>query len=208
MLFPLASALIDSEVRQINRNPYQWLFGFTAPYLSPWPVTLGRMSDAALSEVVALPYRVGYGEDAHRLAVGRPLMLGGVLVPSARGAVAHSDGDAALHAVADALLSGLALGDIGQYFPDTDPQWRGLDSAQIVRRCLQLVAQAGYTLGNVALVITLDTPKLGPLRRDISSSIAALLELPQSRVGVSFKTSEGLAPDHVQTRVTVLLVQR
>ena len=154
----------------------------------------------------AVPYRVGFGEDAHRLEAGLPLVLGGVPVPQAEaGAVAHSDGDAVLHAVADALLSGLALGDIGQYFPDTSAQWKGLDSRLIVQRALELVRGRGYAPVNVALVVTLDRPKLGPLRAEIAASVAQLLDLPGSEVGVSFKTSEGLAPAHVQTRVTVLL---
>lgn len=154
----------------------------------------------------AVPYRVGFGEDAHRLEAGLPLVLGGVPVPGAElGAVAHSDGDAVLHAVADALLSGLALGDIGQYFPDTAAEWKGLDSRLIVQRALELVHGRGYAPVNVALVVTLDRPKLGPLRAEIAASVAQLLDLPGSEVGVSFKTSEGLAPAHVQTRVTVLL---
>lgn len=162
------------------------------------------MSTLALTP---LPYRVGYGEDAHRLAPGRPLVLGGVTIPEAEhGAVAHSDGDAALHAVADALLSGLALGDIGQYFPDTAAEWQGMDSRLIVARALELVRERGYGPGNVALVVTLDRPKLGPLRAEIARSLAALLALPESEVGVSFKTSEGLAPSHVQARATVLLL--
>lgn len=155
-----------------------------------------------------LPYRIGYGEDAHRLAPGRPLILGGVPIPHApAGAVAHSDGDAVLHAVADALLSGLALGDIGQYFPDTDAKWKDLDSRQIVQKALELVAERGYAPLNVALVVTLDQPKLGPLRAEIAAQVAALLHLAVSEVGVSFKTSEGLAPEHVQVRVTALLGQ-
>ena len=150
--------------------------------------------------------RVGFGEDAHRLAEGRALVLGGVTIPdSPRGAVAHSDGDVILHAVSDALLSALALGDIGQYFPDTDPQWKGMDSADIMRHCLGLLTEAGYRLGNIAVVITLDKPKLGPLRSQIAAHLAQLLQLPAQRVGVSFKTSEGLAPDHVQARATVLV---
>lgn len=155
-----------------------------------------------------LPYRIGYGEDAHRLAVGRHLILGGVDITGAeRGSVAHSDGDAALHTISDALLSGLALGDIGQYFPDTDLQWAGLNSADILSRCLELVREGGYAPANVALVIVLDKPKLGAKRAEIAQQIAALLGLAVSEVGVSFKTSEGLAPDHVQARATVLLVR-
>ena len=153
-----------------------------------------------------LPYRIGYGEDAHRLEAGRPLILGGVPIENAvRGAVAHSDGDAALHAVSDALLSGLALGDIGQYFPDTDPQYRDMNSADILSRCLELVRGRGYTPGNVALVITLDSPKLGARRGEIARHLAGVLQLDPADVGVSFKTSEGLAPDHVQARASVLL---
>jgi 2-C-methyl-D-erythritol 2,4-cyclodiphosphate synthase len=156
-----------------------------------------------------LPYRIGYGEDAHRLDAGQPLVLGGVTVPlSPRGAVAHSDGDVALHSLADALLSGLALGDIGQYFPDTDPQWAGLNSRAILEHCLRLAFERGYRPGNVALVITLDRPKLGPLRAEIAAHIAELLNLAPAEVGVSFKTSEGLAPDHIQARATVLLVRQ
>ena len=153
-----------------------------------------------------LPFRIGYGEDAHRLAPGRPLVLGGVPIPTApRGAVAHSDGDALLHALADALLSGLALGDIGQYFPDTAAANKDLDSAAILKRALALVREKGYAPANVAVVVTLDAPKLGPLRSEIAAGIARLLSLPVSEVGVSFKTSEGLAPDHVQARASVLL---
>ena len=153
-----------------------------------------------------LPYRVGYGEDAHRLQAGLRLILGGLeIVDAPRGAVAHSDGDAALHTVADALLSGLALGDIGQYFPDTDAAWKNLDSATILRRCLALTRERGYRPANLALVITLDQPKLGTRRTEIAGRIAALMDLDVSAVGVSFKTSEGLAPDHVQARATVLL---
>ncbi|CAM3698099.1 2-C-methyl-D-erythritol 2,4-cyclodiphosphate synthase [Deinococcus frigens] len=152
--------------------------------------------------------RVGYGEDAHRLAAGHSLVLGGIPVPDAAvGTVAHSDGDAVLHAVADALLSGLALGDIGDYFPDTDPLWAGLDSRAILGRVLELVRERGYAPVNVALVVTLDKPRLGPLRAQIASNVAALLGLGETEVGVSFKTSEGLAPAHVQTRVTALLAR-
>jgi len=154
------------------------------------------------------PFRVGFGEDAHRLEAGRRLVLGGVDVPHAElGAVAHSDGDAVLHVVADALLSGLALGDIGQYFPDTAEEWRGMDSRVIVERALALVRERGWVPVNVAVVVTLDRPKLGPLRAEITRSVAALLSLPEGDVGISFKTSEGLAPLHVQTRATVLLAR-
>ncbi len=152
-----------------------------------------------------LSMRTGYGEDAHRLEAGRPLVLGGVTVPAERGAAAHSDGDVIFHALADALLSGVAAGDIGQYFPDTDPAYKGMDSAPIVRRALEVARERGYEPLNVALVLTLDAPKLGPKRADIAARVAEVLGLSADAVGLSFKTSEGLAPDHVQARATVLL---
>lgn len=151
--------------------------------------------------------RVGFGEDAHRLAAGRPLVLGGVRIAHAeRGAVAHSDGDALLHALSDALLAALALGDIGQHFPDTAPQWKDLDSTVILRRVLDLVAERGFAPVNVAVTVTLDRPKLGAMRSEIAGRVAELLSLAPDRVGVTFKTSEGLAPDHVQARATALLM--
>ena len=151
-------------------------------------------------------YRIGYGEDAHRLEAGRPLILAGVTVPDAPlGAVAHSDGDAILHAVSDALLSSLALGDIGKLYPDTDLQWQGLDSGVILHDVLGRVKSAGLGVVNLAVVVTLDRPKLGPLRDGMAANLAQLMGLEASNVGITFKTSEGLAPMHVQTRATVLL---
>ena len=153
-----------------------------------------------------LPFRIGSGEDAHRLEAGRPLILGGVVIPGApRGAVAHSDGDALLHAVSDALLSAVALGDIGHHFPDTDPVNKDLDSRVILRRALSLVRELGYTPVNVTAVVTLDRPKLAAQRQEIAQSVAGLLGLGLTEVGLGFKTSEGLAPDHIQTRCTLLL---
>lgn len=149
--------------------------------------------------------RVGYGEDAHRLAAGHKLVLAGVELPAARGAVAHSDGDALLHAVSDAMLASIAMGDIGVYFPPSDPQFKGLDSAQILHRCLSTLESRGAQLLNISAVVTLDAPKLNPHREAIKQALATLLKLPPERVGLGFKTSEGLAPDHVQTRVTVLV---
>jgi 2-C-methyl-D-erythritol 2,4-cyclodiphosphate synthase len=153
-------------------------------------------------------HRVGHGLDAHRLALGRPLVLGGVRIDDApRGADAHSDGDVVLHALADALLSGLALGDIGDHFPPDDPRWRGLDSAAILGRALELLrAQAGdWKLVNAAVVVVLDAPKLGPVRSAVAANVARLLGVSADRVGLSFKTSEGFAPDFVQASATVLL---
>lgn len=148
---------------------------------------------------------IGYGEDSHRLGEGRELWLGGVRIESERGAIAHSDGDVILHALSDALLSAFALGDIGSYFPDHDPKWKGLESRVILEVVLQKVRENGYRLGQLAAVVTLDRPKLGPFRAAIQQHLALLTGLPEKRVGLTFKTSEGLAPEHVQCRVMVYL---
>lgn len=151
--------------------------------------------------------RIGYGEDAHALAPGRALMIGGVRIPEAlRGARAHSDGDVLLHALSDALLASVALGDIGAHFPDHDPQHRDADSAELFRRLLPLaLARAGgLRPQQVSAVVTLDHPKLGVHRDAIAQRVAHLLRLPPAQVGITFKTSEGLAPDHVQARVMLL----
>jgi len=152
--------------------------------------------------------RVGHGLDAHRLVPGRVLVIGGVNVPdSPRGADAHSDGDVLLHALADALLSCFALGDIGVLFPPSDPAFAGLDSREIVIAAWERLNDAapGVEVVNVAAVVTLDAPKLGPLRGRVAESVAGLLGLQADRVGVTFKTSEGLATDHVQSSVAVLV---
>ncbi|MEM6429526.1 MAG: 2-C-methyl-D-erythritol 2,4-cyclodiphosphate synthase [Deinococcota bacterium] len=151
--------------------------------------------------------RIGYGEDAHKLTEGRSLVVAGVRIPeSPRGALAHSDGDVVLHALADALLSAFALGDIGQYFPPSDPKWRDMDSQDIVQAVKSIIVEKSYALdiSNVAIVVTLDVPKLGKHRSLLQSSLMTLLELPEDAIGITFKTSEGLAPDHIQARVSLL----
>lgn len=152
--------------------------------------------------------RVGFGEDAHRLAAERPLWLGGVAIADApRGAVAHSDGDALIHALADAMLSAWGAGDIGGYFPPSDPAYRGLAGAELLGRIQEILhPRVGpiHTV-NLAAVVTLDHPRLHPHRDAIRTRLSGLLAVAPTRVNVAFKTSEGLAPDHVQARVTVLV---
>ena len=151
-------------------------------------------------------FRIGYGEDAHRLEVGRKLVIAGITVPdSPLGAIAHSDGDVVLHTVSDALLSSLALGDIGKFFPDTAPEWKGMDSSLILSAALEKVQSLGWGIVNLAVVVTLDKPKLGALRDAMAANLARLLKLEPENVGIGFKTSEGLAPMHIQARATVLL---
>lgn len=153
-------------------------------------------------------FRIGYGEDAHALAPGRKLVVGGVPFPdSPVGTVSHSDGDVLLHALSDALLSAHALGDIGQYFPPSNPNYRGLDSRVILQTVHERIKEqtGAFSVVNIAGVVILDHPRLGPSRNSIQSIIAGQLGMDPSRVGISFKTSEGMAAEYVQARVTVLL---
>ena len=150
--------------------------------------------------------RIGYGEDAHRLVEGRPLVLGGVAIPSERGPLAHSDGDALLHALTDALLAAVAGGDIGALFPDDAPENKNRPSRDFLQAARARVEAAGYRVAQVSAAVILDRPKLGPYRDSIRASVAGLLGLSPDRVGLTFKTSEGLAPDHVQTRAVALLL--
>lgn len=152
--------------------------------------------------------RIGFGEDAHTLVPGGRLVLGGFPVPdSPVGPHAHSDGDALLHAVSDALLSAFALGDIGQYFPPSNPNYRDLDSQVILQTVLERITDAvgPFSIHNVAAVVTLDRPKLGPHRVAMQRQLAELLDLDPARVGIGFKSSEGLAEDWVQARATLLV---
>ena len=134
--------------------------------------------------------RVGIGHDTHRLEAGRPLLLGGVLVPHARGLVGHSDADIVLHALTDALLGAAALGDIGDLFPDTDPAHRDADSALFLSEALRRVNQAGWGVVNVDVIIHAQEPKLGPVKQTIRANLARLLELPLDAVNVKAKTGE------------------
>lgn len=155
--------------------------------------------------------RIGLGWDNHRLAEGRTLILGGVRVPCEFGFDAHSDGDILLHAVTDALLGALALGDIGMHFPDTDPRWKGCESGVFVRHAASLVRERGYRIANVDATVILQRPKLGELRAQIRSSLAALLELDLERVSVKFKTAEKVGPagegKSAEAQAAVLLVR-
>lgn len=138
--------------------------------------------------------RVGHGHDTHRLVEGRPLILGGVRIPFERGLQGHSDADVVLHAVADALLGAAALGDIGEHFPDTDPRWSGLDSAELLAQVVAMVAQAGWHPVNCDLTIHAQRPKLLPYKAAIRTSVARLLGLPEGSVNVKAKTGELVGP--------------
>ena len=136
--------------------------------------------------------RVGSGYDVHRLVEGRKLIIGGVEIPYEKGLLGHSDADVLLHAVADALLGAAALGDIGCLFPDTDPQYAGADSLELLRQVASKVRQAGYSVCNVDATVLMQRPKLRPFIGDMRRNIADALGIPVSAVSVKATTEEGL----------------
>ncbi len=139
-------------------------------------------------------FRSGLGWDVHRLVPGRPMILGGVTIPSDFGLEGHSDADILFHAVTDALLGAAALGDIGMHFPDTDPKWKGADSGQFLKHAARLVADKGYSIVNVDTTIILERPKLKDYRQTIRESLAKALALDLDSVNVKFKTAERVGP--------------
>ena len=138
--------------------------------------------------------RTGIGWDVHRLVAGRPLILGGVAIPSELGLDGHSDADVLAHAITDAILGAAALGDIGMHFPDTDPRWRGTESLDFVRHAVALVSERGFRLVNVDSTVVLERPKLKDYRDAIRAKLAEALGLAVERVSVKFKTAEKLGP--------------
>ena len=137
---------------------------------------------------------MGIGYDIHRLAEGRRLVLAGVEVPHTLGAVAHSDGDVVLHAVADAILGAAGLGDLGEHFPDTDPEWAGADSGRILRRVVEMARRKGWTPASVDANVLLERPKLAPYKDAMRRRLAELLDLPPDAAGLKARTMEGLGP--------------
>ncbi len=138
--------------------------------------------------------RVGIGFDIHRLVANRPMILGGVTVPGPNGLLGHSDADVLLHALCDALLGAVGAGDIGTYFPDTDPQWKNAPSQIFVEKAMELVKSKGLKISNVDLVAITEEPKLAPHREKILGSIAQILRVDPEQVNVKARTLEGLGP--------------
>jgi 2-C-methyl-D-erythritol 2,4-cyclodiphosphate synthase len=138
--------------------------------------------------------RTGLGWDTHRLTPGRPLILGGVTVPSELGLEGHSDADILAHAITDAILGAAGLGDIGMHFPDSDPRWKGANSLVFLKHARDLAAAQGYQVIHVDSTVILERPKLKDYRQAMRESIAGVLGLDPDRVSVKFKTAEGMGP--------------
>lgn len=154
--------------------------------------------------------RIGQGFDVHAFTEGDHVMLGGVAIPHDQGLRAHSDGDVALHALSDALLGALALGDIGHYFPDTDPQWKGADSGKLLAAIYQDVTAAGWQLGNADLTVICQAPKLAPHIGAMRQRIADLLGCSAAQISVKATTTEKLGftgrKEGIAVQAVVLLV--
>ncbi len=152
--------------------------------------------------------RIGYGFDSHRFRRGLPLKLGGVRVAHTHGLAGHSDGDVLLHALTDALLGAVAAGDIGSYFPPSDKKWKGADSAVFVREALRQIKRAGYAVENVDSTLVLEKPRVGGYAGRIQTSVARLLGIVPSAVGIKAKTPEGLGLAGTALAQVVVLLKR
>ncbi|MGE8281807.1 MAG: 2-C-methyl-D-erythritol 2,4-cyclodiphosphate synthase [Stenotrophomonas sp.] len=138
------------------------------------------------------PIRIGQGYDVHAFGEGDHIMLAGVRVAHSRGVLAHSDGDVALHALCDAMLGALALGDIGVHFPPSDVRWKGADSSRFVTHCNELLRERGWQVGNVDITVICERPKVGPHALAMREKVAQLLEIDLDRVSIKATTSEKL----------------
>lgn len=156
--------------------------------------------------------RIGQGYDVHAFGDGDHVMLGGVRVPHGRGVLAHSDGDVVLHALCDAMLGALALGDIGVHFPPTDDRWKGADSRMLLRHCKRLLDERGWRVGNADVTVVCERPKLGPHAQAMRDNIAADLDVALDVVSVKATTSEQLGftgrEEGIAAQAVCLLVPR
>jgi 2-C-methyl-D-erythritol 2,4-cyclodiphosphate synthase len=159
---------------------------------------------------MSIPFRIGHGYDVHKFGGEKPLILGGVDVPHTTGLLAHSDGDVVLHALCDALLGAVSLGDIGHHFPDTDPAFAGADSGILLREVYSQVKQRGYVLGNTDITIVAQAPKMAPFIPSMQVQIAQLLEVEPSQINVKATTTEKLGftgrKEGIATHAVALLI--
>ncbi len=152
--------------------------------------------------------RIGYGWDSHEFKKGIPLKIGGVELPYEKGLAGHSDGDVLLHALTDALLGAVAAGDIGSYFPPSDPKWKGADSVIFLEEALKQVRRAGYSVVNVDSTLILADPKIGPHAKRIQGRVAGLLGINPDQVGIKAKTPEGMGTDNAAIAHVAVLLER
>ncbi|MBD2772840.1 2-C-methyl-D-erythritol 2,4-cyclodiphosphate synthase [Iningainema tapete] len=138
--------------------------------------------------------RIGNGYDIHRLVSDRPLILGGVNIPHSLGLLGHSDADVLTHAIMDAMLGALSLGDIGHYFPPSDPQWAGADSLMLLNKVHQLIHEQGWQINNIDSVVVAERPKLKPHIENMRSKLASVLQLQPNQIGIKATTNEKLGP--------------
>ena len=152
--------------------------------------------------------RIGYGWDSHEFQTGVPLKIGGVELPHDKGLAGHSDGDVLLHAITDALLGAVAAGDIGSYFPPSDPKWKGANSVVFLEEALRQVSKAGYKVSNIDSTLILSAPKIVPHARRIQARVAELLGVKPDQVGIKAKTPEGMGTDNAAIAHVVVLLER
>jgi len=157
-------------------------------------------------------FRIGFGYDAHRLVEGRPLILGGIPIPFAKGLLGHSDADVLTHAVIDAILGALAMGDIGRHFPDTDPAFKDMQSLRMLEQVIRWVPEAGYQVKNVDATIVAQKPKLASHIPDIQARLSEILQVPIHQINVKAKTSEDMGfcgrEEGMEAFAVVSLVQK
>jgi 2-C-methyl-D-erythritol 2,4-cyclodiphosphate synthase len=155
-------------------------------------------------------YRTGIGFDVHAFAKGRKLIIGGVEIPNDKGLVGHSDADVLLHAICDAILGAMAMGDIGKYFPDTSPDFKDADSSTLLKKVYKLVSEKGYSIGNVDSVVTMQAPKIAPFISQMQNKISDILETETKNVSIKATTTEKLGfvgrQEGVSAFATVLLI--
>lgn len=151
--------------------------------------------------------RIGYGWDSHEFKPGVPLKIGGVALEHDKGLAGHSDGDVLLHAVTDALLGAVAAGDIGGFFPPSDPKWKGADSRVFVEEALEQIRNKGYRVVNVDSTLILAAPKIGPVAKRLQQSVADLLNIEPNCVGIKAKTPEGMGTDNAAIAHVIVLLE-
>jgi 2-C-methyl-D-erythritol 2,4-cyclodiphosphate synthase len=152
--------------------------------------------------------KIGYGWDSHEFKPGIPLKIGGVTLPHTHGLGGHSDGDALLHAITDALLGAVGAPDIGSLFSPSDPKWKGADSALFLREAQKRVTAAGYAISNVDSTLIMNAPKIGPHANAIRANVAKLLGIPPDCIGVKAKTPEGIGTDNAAIAHAIVLLEK